>query len=227
MMKSQVLLISLTAGVLLAATACSAAAGKSDGAASGLEKLPAASQVGAPANPGAPRREARDPSGIIGQVVSVSEDEIALALAVMPELDKSPGPESSGDGSRPGGMKERPWEDSGGGAPGRPERPSGPGSDKPAGESGGDTPPGESGGDRRGPGGGMGMTFAEDATAYKLSDACVVTKGRGDPAETVGLESIAAKDIVSIELDDDGQVAAISILQMDAGAQPPQTPRKD
>jgi len=228
-MKTKFILALLMSGVLLLTTACSTAANAANAKTATQETAisTASASMSAAAAAEASQKEAPpakmdDQSMITGKITAVSGDTITLAQAVTREPDnrgeKPDGVAPPADGSAP----ERPS-----GAPPTdgsvPERPARDNSEAPSGAE----PPSGTPGGGRGQGREMNMEFSDEAVTYSIAGFAVITKGMGDNAETITLDDLAAGDMIRIELNDNGQITAIRLMDMDGDGQPPQMSERD
>jgi len=227
-MKTKFILALLMSGVLLLTTACSTAANAANAKTVTQEaavSTASASMSAAAAEASqkeAPPAKMDDQSMITGKITAVSGDTITLAQAVTREPgnrgEKPDGVAQPADGSAP----ERPS-----GAPPTdgsvPERPARDNSEAPSGAE----PPSGTPGGGRGQGREMDMEFSDEAVTYSIAGSAVITKGMGDNAETITLDDLAAGDIVRIELNEDGRITAIRLVDMDEDGQPPQMSERD
>jgi len=228
-MKTKFILALLMSGVLLLTTACSTAANAANAKTVTQEaavSTASASMSAAAAEASqkeAPPAKMDDQSMITGKITAVSGDTITLAQAVTRGESGNRGEKPDGvappaDGSAP----ERPS-----GAPPTdgsvPERPARDNSEAPSGAE----PPSGTPGGGRGQGREMDMEFSDEAVTYSIAGSAVITKGMGDNAETITLDDLAAGDIVRIELNEDGRITAIRLVDMDEDGQPPQMSERD
>lgn len=201
----------MTVGMLFAATACATpAAAEAEVSVQAASSDPAIS-ANTVSETGYPP-VAQENNMLTGKVITVSSDEITLALAVMTEKGGAPGgngpgggaPPSDSEGQAPESREERATKPQDG------EIPSG--SEPPAGMPGG------------GRGSGMNMEFSVDTTTYSVSSAVVVTKGMDDNEETISLEDLTADNVIRFEINDSNQITQIRLMEEDGGDQRRQPP---
>lgn len=209
-MKTKLVLALLMTGALLLTTACSATTADAvntvsqDAAASTIAASEPVAAAAAVSQKEARPEKIDDQSMITGKITAVSGDTITLAEAVTQEP-------SNKDERTPGGGT--PPAD--GSAPERPAR------ENSEASSDAEPPSGMPGGGR-GQGREMNMEFSDETATYTFAGAVAVTKGMGDNAQTITLDDLAAGDIVRIELNDNSQITAILLMDMDGNGQPPE-----
>lgn len=231
-MKKTLVTLLVCGLLVLSATGCGSAEAAEDIAQDGaLEVESDGESLAAP--PQADGEAPEDGPGTVGKVAAVSDSEITVYLAELGMDGERPEGGGPGDGNGPGDGAEPPDGDAPGGAP----EEGGPGGDVPADLPDGEAPEGGPGdgeppsggrdgeGGPGGMGGGMmgGVEFSDEETVYTLSASVTVTKGMGDDAEALSLDDIGEDDVVRLELDDDGEVIAIQVMEMpDMDGEPPE-----
>jgi len=70
----------------------------------------------------------------------------------------------------------------------------------------------------------MNLSFAEETASYVVADNVSIKKGMDDSGGTLVVSNLAVDDVIRIELDGNGQVAAVYVMADGADGQPPERP---